>query len=131
MTSDHLAALPKDSTIIWVNYLLEDSRCRRHPHPRRPRPRRPSVFDPLKFPTCRVSKAFCLAAFFVLFAIPAALAFDPSLPPTAEDHRKVLEQGFAASLQEIESALTRAYRPEKYASLVFIGLSGREDGKSG
>jgi hypothetical protein len=74
------------------------------------------VFDPLKFPTCRVSKAFCLASFSVLFAIPAAIAFEPSLPPTAEERRKVLEQGFAASLQEIESALTRAYSPEKNAS---------------
>ena len=72
--------------------------------------------DPLKIPTCRVSQAICLAAFSVLFASPAARAFDPSLPPTAEDRRKVLEQGFAASLKELESALTLAYSPEKNAS---------------
>jgi hypothetical protein len=74
------------------------------------------VFDSLKIPTRRVSQALCLAAFFVLFTIPAARAFDPAVSPTAEDRRKVLEQGFAASLQEIESALTRAYSPEKNAS---------------
>ena len=74
------------------------------------------MFDPLKFSTRRVSQALCLAVFYVLFTIPAARAFDPSLPPTAEDRRKVLEQGFAASLKELESALTLAYSPEKNAS---------------
>ena len=74
------------------------------------------MFDPLKFPTRRVSRALCLAAFSVLFTIPAARAFDPAVEPTAEDRRKVLEQGFAASLKELESALTLAYSPEKNAS---------------
>ena len=74
------------------------------------------MFDTLKNPTRRVSQALCLAAFSALFAIPAARAFDPAVAPTEEDRRKVLEPGFAASLQEVESALTRAYSPEKNAS---------------
>ncbi len=74
------------------------------------------MFDRLKIPTRRVSRALCLAAFSVLLAIPTARAFNPSLQPTAEDRRKVLEQGFAASLKELESALTLAYSPEKNAS---------------
>lgn len=74
------------------------------------------MFDRLKISTGRVRQALCLAACFVLFAVPTARAFDTSLPPTAEDRRKLLEQGFAACLQELESALTCAYRPEKNAS---------------
>lgn len=74
------------------------------------------MFDRLKIPTRRVSRALCLAAFSVLLAIPTARAFNASLQPTAEDRRKVLEQGFAASLKELESALTLAYSPEKKAS---------------
>ena len=74
------------------------------------------MFDRLKIPTSRVRRALCLAAFFALFATPAVRAFDSALAPTGEDRRKILEQGFTASLQELESALTRAYRPEKNAS---------------
>lgn len=74
------------------------------------------MFDRLKIPIRRVSRSFCLAALSAFFAIPAARALDATQAPTAEDRRKVLEQGFTASLQDLESALTTAYDPEKNAS---------------
>jgi len=73
------------------------------------------VFDRLKFSTRRAAHVLCLAAFFTLCA-PHAHAFDAALPPTAEDRHKLLDQGFAASLKELESALIQAYDPSRNIS---------------